>query len=124
MQHSESIAGLERLADAFSALAADAPGVMVDRQTHAPADAIGWAPGRNFRVRLRDVPAAGQASAYYRVGPLGLELMLAASGPGPMAVPTAEGGAVDGVWGGVSVSEGEEPEKARLILQQLRRRVQ
>ena len=82
MERIESVAALERLAAAFVELLPDTPGLMIDDGTQAPPEAIGWRRGRNFRVRLRRESAAGQASAYYRVVPAGLELMMATSRDG------------------------------------------
>jgi hypothetical protein len=127
MERSDSVAALDRLADAFAALVPDEPGLMVDRETRPPANAVGWPSGRNFRVRLRHFPAAGQASAYYRVVPGRLELMLATSRAGEAGSstePMSEDGVPDGVWGSVRVVPGDESRAARLVVERLRRGVQ
>jgi hypothetical protein len=73
------IAGMERLAEAFTALAPGAPDVMVDRQTGTPAGAVSWESGRRFRVRVRSQAGGDQASAYFRMQSKGLEMMSSAS---------------------------------------------
>lgn len=123
MERMESVAVLERLAAAFVALLPDTPGLMVDCGTQAPPDAIGWRRGRNFRVRLRQDPARGQASAYYRVEPAGLELMMATSradASGSGATPLSEHGVPDRAWGAVRVAAGEEPLSAQAVVGRLR----
>lgn len=121
MEHRESVAGLERLADAFVTLLPDTPGLMVDRATEAPSNAIGWSRARNFRVRLRGQPEVGQASAYYRVEAAGLELMMASSrSDESAATPISEEGVPDREWASVRVSAGDEPRSAERILQRLR----
>jgi len=118
MERQDADAALERLADAFAALVPSAPGLMVDRDTRAPSGAVGWHSGRYFRVRLRRPAARGQASAYYRVAPAGLELMLATSLSG-QANPVSEAGVPNGVWGGVRVEPGGEALVASVAVQRL-----
>ena len=120
MERIESVAALERLAAAFVELLPDTPGLMVDDGTQAPPEAIGWRRGRNFRVRLRRESAAGQASAYYRVGPAGLELMMATSrGDGRIGQPMSDDHVPDGEWGAVHVSAGDERLSAQAVLRRL-----
>ena len=121
MERIESVAALERLAAAFVELLPDTPGLMVDDGTQAPPEAIGWRRGRNFRVRLRRESAAGQASAYYRVVPAGLELMMATSrdGDGRNGQPMSDDHVPDGEWGAVRVSAGDERLSAQAVLRRL-----
>jgi len=118
MERQDSDAALERLADAFAALVPAEAGLTVDRDTRAPSGAVGWHSGRYIRVRLRRPAAGGQASAYYRVAPAGLELMLATSRTG-QAGPMSEDGVPDGAWGGVRVETGGEASVARVAVQRL-----
>lgn len=124
MERSESLGTLERLADAFVALVPDTPGLMVDRATRAPPDAIGWPRARNFRVRLGGQRSGVQASAYYRASRAGLELMLASSRSGAAgSPPLSEDGVADLEWGPVRLSEGDEPGSAERVLERLRDRL-